>query len=68
MFDRNLTMRIDDSTDAILKILVDDLNFSKAEVVRKSLRLLKELTEIKKQYGEIRLSTETGEKILILLI
>jgi hypothetical protein len=67
MFNRNLNLRIDDSTDAILKVLVDDLRFSKAMLVRRSLRILQDLNEIKKRYGEIWINTGNGERILILL-
>lgn len=67
MFDRNLTMRIDDSTNEILKILVNDLNFSKAEVVRKSLRTFNQLREFQKKYGELKIITSKGEQLLILI-
>ena len=67
MFDRNLTMRIDDSTNEILKILVNDLNFSKAEVVRKSLRTFNQLREFQKKYGELKIITSKGEQLLVLI-
>ena len=67
MFDRNFTMRLDKNTDALLKVLIKDLNFSKSQVIRRSLRLLKELYDIRNQSGEILVRTEEGEKILVLL-
>jgi hypothetical protein len=67
MFNRNLNLRIDDNTDVLLKTLAFDLNFSKAEIVRRAVRLLKELNEIKKQGGEFLVRSEKGEEKLILL-
>ncbi len=67
MFDRNFTMRLDSSTDKLLKALVKDMSFSKSEVIRRALQLLKELREIKQQCGQISVITENGEKIRVLL-
>lgn len=67
MFDRNLTMRIDENTSTILNVLINDMSYSKSEVIRRSLRLLKELNELKKKFGEISVRTEAGEKVLVLL-
>lgn len=67
MFNRNLTMRIDDDTDEVLRALVDGLNFSKAEAIRKSLRAFKQLWELQKKYGELKITTSNGEQLLILI-
>lgn len=60
-------IRLDDATKAILKDLASDFSFNQSQVMRASLRLLKELYEIKKQSGELLVRTSTGEKILLLL-
>ena len=60
-------IRLDDSTKATLKDLASYFSFNQSQVMRKSLRLLKELTEIKKQCGELRINTTKGERVLILL-
>lgn len=61
------TMRFDKATDEILNNLTIDLNFNKSQIIRRSLRLLNELHEIKKQFGEILVRTEKGEMLLVLL-
>lgn len=61
-------LRLDDATDAILKGLVGDLKFNKSQVLRNSIRLMRELLEFKKEHGQIALITSKGEKINILLI
>jgi predicted transcriptional regulator len=67
MFNSNFTMRLDSDTDKLLKALAKDMTLSKSIVIRQALKLLKELREIKKQCGQISVTTENGEKIRVLL-
>lgn len=67
MFDKSLTMRLDNHTEEILRELTSDLNFSKAEVIRKSLRTFKLLCEFQKKHGTLRLVTPKGKELFILL-
>ncbi len=54
MFDRGLNMRLDRNSDEILDQLLVDLNSpSKAEIVRRSLRLMNKLLQVEKDKGEI---------------
>jgi Ribbon-helix-helix protein, copG family len=60
-------LRLDANSIAILKDLSCDLNSSKSQLMRQAIRLMKQLNEIQRQHGELRLITATGEKFLILI-
>jgi len=66
MFNRNLTMRIDEQTDLLLKVLINDLSFNKSQVIRRSLKLMKDLIELQKQYGDIKF--KVGEREVFLFV
>ena len=68
MFDRTLTMRIDEATDDVLKRLVKDFNSSKAEIVRKALRVLKKLSDVQANHGEIVVRCPETKKEMILIL
>jgi hypothetical protein len=68
MFDRTLTMRIDKATDDVLKRLTKDFNSSKAEIVRKALRILKKLSDIQANHGEIIVKCPKTKKEIILIL
>ena len=61
------TLRLDATTLEILQCLVRDLDLNNSQLIRRSIRLLMDLTEIKKQHGEILIHTKKGGKVLILL-
>ena len=63
---RLTTLRLDESTHAILNGLVSDFEFNKSQVVRRALRLMQELHEVKKLRGEVMLRTEKGEVLVLL--
>jgi len=60
------TVRLDTVTKKALKGLVSEFGSNNSEVIRQSIRLMKELKELKKQYGEIRLNV--GNKEILLLV
>jgi hypothetical protein len=68
MFDRTLTMRIDKATEDVLKRLIKDFNSSKAEIVRKALRILKKLSDIQVNHGEIVVKCQKTKKEMILVL
>ena len=59
-------MRIDEQTDLLLKVLINDLSFNKSQVIRRSLKLMKDLIELQKQYGDIKL--KVGEREVFLFV
>lgn len=59
--------RLDELTSAILRDLVSDLRFNQSEIIRKSLRTLKQLTEFQKQHGELKIITSKGELLFFLI-
>jgi predicted transcriptional regulator len=60
-------LRLDANSVALLNDLASDLNSNKSQIMRKAIKILKELIEIEKEYGEIKLVTSKGEKVIILL-
>ena len=63
----HLTFRLDRNSRENLEYLLNDLAITKSQLIRRSIRLMKELMEIKKERGEILIRTEKGDRELILL-
>jgi len=69
MFDHCLTMRMDKSTNHLLEELIIEKNIpSRAEAVRRAIRLMHKLSQIEKNSGEIIISSsKTKEKKKLIL-
>ena len=61
------TLRLDTITEKNLKDLIKDLNFNKSQVIRHSVRLLKQLLDIQRQNGDISVVMENGDKIRLIV-
>jgi predicted transcriptional regulator len=62
-----ITLRLDESAEAVLKKLASELNFNRSRVVRRALRLMKALSEIEKRNGQILIRDGKQEKVFVLL-
>lgn len=64
---KHITLRLDLHTDMMLQKLIQEFDFNKSRAIRKSIRLLSQLEEVRRQRGELRMLTNTGESLLLLL-
>lgn len=60
-------LRLDPTSIENLNDLSISLNSSKSSIMRRSICLMRQLKEIQKNHGHLKIITSTGEKILILI-
>jgi hypothetical protein len=68
LYGKTLTMRIDEVTKTSIDQIANHCDLTKAEVIRKSIRLTKNLLDLNNKVGDFYFIDKKGEKQKILLL